>query len=108
MKRLIYQISKIAAAQKLLIEILQSKTKLDKQQNENFCNLFNETQNLMREVAAEYLTLKNRSIDKIINARTYISEHIKEVENALFELKTENGLKFSNEYIKFINISKYN
>lgn len=108
MKHLIYQISKIAAAQKLLIEVLQSETKLDKQQNENFCNLFNETQNLMRDVAAQYLTLKNRSIDKIINTRTYISDHIAAVESALFELKTENNLKFSNEYIKFINISNYN
>ena len=108
MKHLIYQISKIAAAQKLLIEILQSKTKLDRQQNENFCTLFNETQNLMREVAAQYLTLKNRSIDKIINTRTYISEHIITVEGALIELKNENNLKFSNEYIKFINISNYN
>jgi hypothetical protein len=108
MKNLIYKLSNIAAAQKMLIEILESKTKLDKQQNDNFCNLFNQNQNLMREVATEYLTLKNRSIDKIINTRTYISEHIITVENALIELKNENNLKFSNEYIKFINISNYN
>jgi hypothetical protein len=108
MKNLIYKLSNIAAAQKMLIEILESKTKLDKQQNETFGNLFNQNQKLMREVAAEYLTLKNRSIEKIINTRTYISEHIITVENALIELKNENNLKFSNEYIKFINISKYN
>jgi hypothetical protein len=107
MKNLVYKLSKIAAAQKMLIEVLQSKTTLDKQQNENFGNLFNENQKLMRDVAAKYLTLKNRSIDKIINTKTYLSDHIKEVENALFELKKENNLKFSNDYIKFINVSNY-
>jgi hypothetical protein len=108
MKNLIYKLSNIAAAQKMFIEILESKSKLDKQQNETFGNLFNQNQKLMREVAAEYLTLKNRSIEKIINTRTYIHEHLKEVESALLELKNENNLKFSNEYIKFINISNYN
>jgi len=104
MKTLIYKISKIAESQKLLIEVLESKVKLNAQQNENFANKFNDTQKLMQETAAEYLTLKNKSIDKIINTRTYISEHIKAVENALLELKRENKLKFSNQYIKFIRL----
>jgi len=102
MTTLIYKISKIAESQKLLIEVLESKVKLNVQQGENFANKFNDTQKLMRETAAEYLTLKNKSIDKIVNTRTYISEHIKAVENALLELKRENKLKFSNQYIKFI------
>jgi hypothetical protein len=108
MRNLIYKLSNIATAQKMLIEILESKTKLDKQQNETFGNLYNQNRKLMDQVAVEYLTLKNRSIDKIINPRTYIDEKIKEVEGALLELKNENNLKFSNEYIKFINPSNYN
>lgn len=107
MKHLTYKISKIAESQKLLIEVLESKIILNKQQNENFANKFNDTQKLMRETAAEYLTLKNKSSDKITNTNTYIIEHIKEVEKALHDLKKELKLKFSNQYIKFINTSSY-
>jgi hypothetical protein len=106
MKHLTYKISKIAEAQKLLIEVLESKIILNQQQNESFGIKYNNTMQLMRETAAEYLTLKNKSSDKITNTNTYISEHIKEVEKALHDLKKELKLKFSRIRLTQMNDNK--
>jgi hypothetical protein len=49
MNSLSYNLCKIAENNKLIIEILESKTELNNQQQSNFSNLINNTQNLMLE-----------------------------------------------------------
>ena len=109
MKNLEYNLHKIASNNKLLIEILTDKTVLNIGQNDNFCILFNGTQKLMRDTAIEFLTLKEKIklAAKLKSNQIYISEHVKIVENSLFELRKEINAKFDKKLIQFINTNNY-
>ena len=108
-KQFNYNISKIAESQKLLIEILESRTTLTNEQSSKFGIKFNSTQYLMRETAVMYYnTIGNyKKAAKIKNCSTYISEVVKLVEAALLQVKKETNNVFKNKYIKFINTDDY-
>lgn len=100
-----YNLHKIAANNKLLIEVLADKTILNKQQHENFCTLFNDTQKLMLDTTIYFLNLKNRNkqLEKI-TINPYVGEVVKTVRKTLLELRKEAGAKFDKKYIDYITI----
>jgi hypothetical protein len=108
MENLKYNLHKIAANNKLLIEVLADKTILNKQQHENFCNLFNNTQKLMLDTTILFLNLKNRTkqLEKI-TVKPYVGEVVKTVRKTLLELRKEEGAKFDKKYIDYINTDNY-
>mgnify|MGYP001246018111 CR=1 FL=1 len=108
MKQLEYNLHKIASNNKLLIEILTDKTVLNKVQQDNFCNLFNNTQKLMLDTTISFLNLKNRKkqLEKI-TVKPYIGDVVKTVRKTLFELRKETGAKFDKKYIDYINTDNY-
>ena len=109
MKNLEYNLHKIAANNKLLIEVLESKMTLDKVQHNNFTMLFNSTQELMRQTSFDFLMLKGneKAAQKLKTKQSYIREVVKIVENSLFELRKNTAAKFNKKYIQFINNDNY-
>ena len=105
MENLKYNLHKIATNNKLLIEVLADKTILNKQQHENFCNLFNYTQKLMLDTTICFLKLKNRNkqLEKI-TVNPFVGDVVKAVRKTLLELRKEAGAKFDKKYIDYITI----
>ena len=100
-----YNLHKIATNNKLLIEVLADKTILNKQQHENFCKLFNDTQKLMLDTTICFLKLKNRNkqLEKI-TVNPFVGDVVKAVRKTLLELRKEAGAKFDKKYIDYITI----
>ena len=109
MKNLEYNLHKIAANNKLLIEVLESKMTLDKVQHNNFTMLFNITQELMRQTSYDFLILKGneKAAQKLKTKLSYVREVTKIVENSLFELRKNTAAKFDKKYIQFINTDNF-
>ena len=105
MENLKYNLHKIATNNKLLIEVLADKTILNKQQHENFCKLFNDTQKLMLDTTICFLKLKNRNkqLEKI-TVNPFINDVVKAVRKTLLELRKEAGAKFDKKFIDYITI----
>lgn len=105
MENLKYNLHKIATNNKLLIEVLADKTISNKQQHENFCNLFNDTQKLMLDTTICFLKLKNRNkqLEKI-TVNPFVGDVVKVVKKTLLELRKEAGAKFDKKYIDYITI----
>jgi hypothetical protein len=103
-ERLEYNLHKIAANNKLLIEVLTDKTVLNKVQQNNFHNLFNDTQKLMLSTSIDFLTFKGRKkqLEKI-TVNPYINDVVKTVRKTLLELRKETKGKFNKKYIDYIN-----
>ena len=76
MENLKYNLHKIATNNKLLIEVLADKTILNKQQHENFCNLFNDTQKLMLDTTICFLKLKISCFLIFNQTTTYLRQSI--------------------------------
>jgi hypothetical protein len=108
MENLEYNLHKIAGNQKLIIEVLESKMKLNKEQYNNFCSLFNDTQKLMLKTTISFLTLKNRKkqLEKI-TVKPYNHDVVKIVRKTLLELRKEFAAKFDKKYIDYINTENY-
>ena len=108
MKKFEYDICKIASNQKLIIELLETKTLLNKVQHQKFCILFNETQKLMFETTINFLILKNRKkqLEKI-TVKPYNHDVVRIVRKSLLELRKELNFTFEKKYIDFINTDNY-
>lgn len=103
-----YNLHKIAANNKLLIEVLSSKEVLNKVQHHNFCILFNDTQNLMLTTTIEFLKLNNNFKQlKKITEKPYINDVVKIVEKSLKQLRKEKKARFKKIYINYINADNY-
>lgn len=109
MKNLEYNLHKIAANNKLIIEVLESKMTLNKVQHNNFTMLFNSTQELMRQTSFDFLMLKGneKAAQKLKTKLSYVREVTKIVENSLFELRKNTAAKFDKKYIQFINTDNF-
>ncbi len=108
MNSLSYNLCKIAENNKLIIEILESKTELNNQQQSNFSNLINNTQNLMLETTIQYLKVKNiiKQLEKI-TIKPYQNNVVSIVRKSLLEIRKENNFIFNKKYINYIEFNNY-
>jgi hypothetical protein len=108
MQTISYNLCKIAENNKLIIEILESKIELNNKQQENFCNLINNTQKLMYTTTIDYLTFKNKNKDlEKITIKPYQNNVVSIVRKSLLEIRKESNFIFNKKYINYIEFNNH-